>query len=110
MQAAATQFTSVPNYQTHQGLEGLPAVVTIGAHPTNTRHIEALVWTVNMEGILLSLDESLQDATYAWIELDLPNLGVIRPLMRIEEQDGDNVWLTYRHLFPKDRELLRRSL
>ena len=110
MQAAATQASSISSFHTDAGLEGLPAVITVGAHPSATRHIEALVWTVNMEGILVTMDETLEGATYAWIELELPDLGVIRPLMRIEEQDGDNVWFTYRHLFPQDRELLRRSL
>ena len=110
MQAAATQLSSVPNQQGHQALEGLSAVLTIGAHPTSTRHIEALVWSVTMEGVLLSIDEPIKGVTYAWLELDLPDLGMIRPLMRIEEQGGDKVWLTYRHLFPQDRDLLRRSL
>ena len=110
MQAAASHPTSISLHATEQGLDGLPAVLTVGAHPQSTRHIEALVWSVTLDGILVSTDESLQGITYAWVELELPDLGIIRPLMRVEEQDGDNVWLTYRHLFPKDKEMLRRSL
>ena len=110
MQAASRHLSSVSRNSTEQGLEGLPAVLTVGAHPKSTRHIEAFVWSVTLDGILVTTDESLQGTTYAWVELELPDLGIIRPLMRVEEQDGDNVWLTYRHLFPKDKEMLRRSL
>ena len=107
MQAASVQTPSnLRSLSILPGLEGLPAVLTVGAHPSSTRTLDAVVWSVNREGIVLGTDDVLGDVEYAWLEIDLPDHGTIRPLMRVEQNDGDTIWLTFRHLFPRDKARL----
>ena len=111
MQAAVAQTTStVRHLSAKSRLEGLSATMTIGGHPSSSRTLDAVIWSVDREGVVLGTDDDLGDVEYAWLEIELPGGDSVRPLMRIERNEGGTIWLSYRHLFPKDRARLLATL
>ena len=111
MQAAVAQTTSTVRHLSAQSLlEGMSATMTIGGHPSSCRTVDAVIWSVDREGVVLEADEDLGDVEYAWLELELPGGDNVRPLMRIERQEAGTIWLSYRHLFPRDRARLLATL
>ena len=66
----------------------------------------ARVLKVARNGLELVLHEAVKAATHAWVEINLPGVGKIRPLVQFGRTRDGKTPVRFRHLLPADRALL----
>jgi hypothetical protein len=66
----------------------------------------AVVLQVARHGLELVLQEAVKAATHAWVEINLPGVGNIRPLVQFGRTRDGKTPVRFRHLLPADRAVL----
>ncbi len=87
---------------------GLDAVVVLNDGHSRTAVFDVHVASIGHDGIVLMSDTSIQPSRHAWVEVDLPGEGRIRPLVRLDRTDEGRTWGHITHIFPADRARLSR--
>jgi len=83
----------------------IEATLTFGAREAE-RRVTGTLRGLQLEGCVITGTGTISDVKYAWLEVELPTGDTIRPLAEVGHAAEEGLPLSFRYLFPKDRERL----